>query len=90
MRLVADPDGGLAEGDRFVTYVDPGQMLQLTHASRQAKEQLLADPNLTSAPVTVTWVPSGSDGATHPSDSLLPPVPEQCAAWPMYTVLPSV
>lgn len=35
------------------TKLDAGQMLQLTHAARQAKEQLLADPKLTSAPVTV-------------------------------------
>jgi molecular chaperone DnaK (HSP70) len=35
------------------TKLDAGQMLQLTHAARQAKEQLLADAKLTSAPVTV-------------------------------------
>jgi hypothetical protein len=33
--------------------LDAGQMLQLTHASRLAKEQLLADDTLASAPVTV-------------------------------------
>lgn len=35
------------------TKLDAGQMLQLTYASRAAKEQLFADPKLTSAPVTV-------------------------------------
>ncbi len=35
------------------TKLDPGQMLQLTHAARQAKEQILADEKLASAPVTV-------------------------------------
>jgi hypothetical protein len=33
--------------------LDANQMLQLTHAARQAKEQLLSDPQLTSAAVTV-------------------------------------
>ncbi len=33
--------------------VDAGQMPQLTYAARQAKEQLLADPTLASAPVTL-------------------------------------
>ena len=35
------------------TKLDAGQMLQLTHAARQAKEQLFAMPELISAPVTV-------------------------------------
>src|SRR4029079_4709906 len=35
------------------TKLDAGQMLQLTHAARQAKEQLLTDAKLDSAPVTV-------------------------------------
>ncbi len=35
------------------TKLDAGQMLQLTHAARAAKEQLLADSTLASAPVTV-------------------------------------
>jgi hypothetical protein len=35
------------------TKLDAGQMQQLTHAARQAKEQLLADPKLATAPVTV-------------------------------------
>ncbi len=35
------------------TKLDAGQMLQLTHAARAAKEQLLADTSLSSAPVTV-------------------------------------
>jgi hypothetical protein len=35
------------------TRLDAGQMLQLTHASRVAKEKLFADPSLASAPVTV-------------------------------------
>ncbi|HEY2784697.1 MAG TPA: Hsp70 family protein [Fimbriiglobus sp.] len=35
------------------TRLDPGQMLQLTHAARRAKEQILADDALASAPVTV-------------------------------------
>ena len=33
--------------------LDSSQMLQLTHAARQAKEQLLGDSSLSSAPVTV-------------------------------------
>ncbi|MCZ2341798.1 MAG: Hsp70 family protein [Bacteroidales bacterium] len=33
--------------------LDAGQMLQLTHAARQAKEQLFANPSLSAAPVTV-------------------------------------
>ena len=35
------------------TKLDAGQMLQLTHAARQAKEQLLDDASLATAPVTV-------------------------------------
>lgn len=35
------------------TKLDANQMTQLTYASRNAKEQLLANPKLTSAPVTV-------------------------------------
>jgi hypothetical protein len=35
------------------TKLDPGQMVQLTYACRNAKEQLLADAKLASAPVTV-------------------------------------
>jgi hypothetical protein len=35
------------------TKLDAGQMLQLTHAARSAKEQLLADTSLSSAPVTI-------------------------------------
>ena len=35
------------------TRLDANQMLQLTHAARQAKERLLADPSLATAPVTV-------------------------------------
>jgi hypothetical protein len=35
------------------TKLDAGQMLQMTHAARQAKEQLLADKSLASAPVTI-------------------------------------
>ena len=35
------------------TKLDAGQMVQLTYACRNAKEQLLADPTLASAPVTV-------------------------------------
>ncbi len=35
------------------TKLDSGQMLQLTHAARAAKEQLLTDKSLASAPVTV-------------------------------------
>ncbi len=42
------------------------------------------------APVTVTGVPSGSEGEVQPSVSLFPPVPEQCAAWPMKTWDPLV
>ena len=39
-------------------------------------------------PPTSTLVPSGSDADEQPSVSVSAPVPEQCAAWPMYTVLP--
>src|SRR5215218_8949744 len=35
------------------TKLDPAQMIQLTYACRQAKEQLLLNPKLTTAPVTV-------------------------------------
>jgi hypothetical protein len=35
------------------TKLDAGQMLQMTHAARQAKEQILADKRLSSAPVTI-------------------------------------
>src|SRR3954469_1182276 len=42
------------------------------------------------APVTSTFVPSGSDFAVQPLVSVLPPVPEQCAAWPMYVLVPSL
>ena len=35
------------------TKLDAGQMLQMTHAARQAKEQLLGDKSLSSATVTV-------------------------------------
>ena len=38
------------------------------------------------APVTCTCVPTGNEPDVHPFVSVLPPVPEQCAAWPMYTV----
>lgn len=42
--------GGLASQG---TRVDPAQMPQLTHAARHAKEELLADPTLASAGVTL-------------------------------------
>lgn len=42
-----------AELAKAGTKLDAGQMLQLTHAARQAKEQLFADPTRSSAPVTV-------------------------------------
>src|SRR4029078_4846173 len=42
------------------------------------------------APSTVTGVPTGSEAEVHPSVSVLPPVPEQGAAWPMKTSVPSV
>ena len=35
------------------TKLDAGQMLQMTHAARQAKEQILADKRLSAAPVTI-------------------------------------
>ena len=35
------------------TKLDAGQMLQLTHAARQAKEQILGDATIQTAPVTV-------------------------------------
>src|SRR3954469_2289000 len=43
------------------------------------------DPGLL-APVTSTGVPVGSDPLVQPLVAVLPPVPEQCAAWPMYSV----
>src|SRR3954470_4848169 len=42
------------------------------------------------APVTSTCVPSGSDFAEQPFVSVLLPVPEQCAACPMYVFVPSL
>ena len=42
------------------------------------------------APVTSTGVPSGKDVDVQPSVSVAVPVPAQCAAWPMYTVVPLV
>src|SRR5918996_6039500 len=33
-----------------------------------------------------TAVPFGSDPESQPLVSVAPPVPEQCAAWPMYTL----
>src|SRR5260370_22541955 len=38
------------------------------------------------APVTCTCVPMGSEPDVQPFVAVLPPVPEQWAAWPMYTV----
>jgi hypothetical protein len=38
------------------------------------------------APSTSTSVPRGSEPESHPFVSVAPPVPEQWAAWPMYTV----
>jgi hypothetical protein len=35
------------------------------------------------APSTSTGVPIGCEPASQPFVSVLPPVPEQCAAWPM-------
>src|SRR5205823_13355570 len=35
-------------------------------------------------------MPTGSEPEVQPSVSVEPPVPEQCAAWPMYTVVPLV
>ena len=35
------------------------------------------------APSTSTCVPTGSEPLVQPSVSVLPPVPEQWAAWPM-------
>jgi hypothetical protein len=34
-------------------------------------------------------VPTGSDVASQPFVSVAAPVPEQCAAWPMYTSVAS-
>src|SRR6267378_2824036 len=42
------------------------------------------------APVTSTLVPTGNVPLEHPSVAVFPPVPEQWAAWPMYTVEPLV
>src|ERR1700760_443372 len=42
------------------------------------------------APVTCTGGASGGDALLQPFVSVLPPVPEQCAAWPMYVSAPSV
>src|SRR3954453_14644679 len=42
------------------------------------------------APVTSTCVPSDSDFAKQPLVSVLLPVPEQCAACPMYVFVPSL
>src|SRR6266511_1507613 len=41
------------------------------------------------APSTSTGVPSGSDSLSQPLVSVAAPVPEQCAAWPRYTLEPS-
>ena len=38
------------------------------------------------APVTSTGVPVGSDPLVQPSVAVLPPVPEQWAACPMYSL----
>ena len=42
------------------------------------------------APVTSTGVPTGSEPESQPLVSVLPPVPEQWAAWPMYVFEASV
>src|SRR5882724_10395496 len=42
------------------------------------------------APLTVTGVPVGSEPEVQPLVAVLPPVPEQCAAWPMYVFVPSL
>src|SRR3954465_1967505 len=42
------------------------------------------------APSTSTCVPTGSEAESQPLVSVLPPVPEQCAAWPMYVLAPSL
>src|SRR5436190_5596636 len=42
------------------------------------------------APVTSTCVPTGSVPLVHPSVAVLPPVPEQWAACPMYVLVPSL
>src|SRR5438270_3052960 len=39
------------------------------------------------APLTWTAVPTGSEPDEHPSVAVLPPVPEQWAACPTYTLL---
>jgi hypothetical protein len=41
------------------------------------------------APVTSTAVPTGSVPDEQPSVAVFPPVPEQCAAWPTYVLVPS-
>jgi hypothetical protein len=41
------------------------------------------------APVTSTCVPTGSVPEVQPSVAVLPPVPEQWAACPMYVFAPS-
>jgi len=46
------------------TKLDLGQMLQLRHAAREAKEALLNDPNKTSAPITVVGRGSKLVGGT--------------------------
>jgi hypothetical protein len=38
------------------------------------------------APVTCTGVPIGSEAEVQPLVAVFPPVPEQCAACPMYTL----
>ncbi len=35
------------------------------------------------APVTCTAVPTGNEPDVQPFVAVFPPVPEQCAAWPM-------
>jgi len=42
------------------------------------------------APPTSTGVPVGSECATQPLVAVLPSVPEQCAACPMYVLAPSL
>ena len=38
----------------------------------------------------MTGVPSGSEPALQPLVSVAAPVPEQCAAWPMYVLVASL
>src|SRR5205085_1961190 len=40
-------------------------------------------------PVIVTGVPVGNEPLVQPLVAVLPPVPEQCAACPRYTFVPS-